>query len=98
MDAIEGVGLAIGEVVQDIGDGPLAWRVGARELLAVEREALQRFVPSPFKLLNKARTTSSRLTNRLKQRRGHGLPEHDAGRRPRRLLQAVVRRYRVQTG
>src|SRR5205823_8153933 len=39
----------------------LAWRVGARQVPTVEREALQRLVPSPFKLLNKVRAPSSRL-------------------------------------
>src|SRR5947199_3976761 len=61
-DAIKEDGLAIGEVVQDIADRPLAWRVGARQLPTVEREALQRLVPSPFKLLNKVRAPSSWLT------------------------------------
>src|SRR6266480_3379695 len=57
-DAIKEDGLAIGEVVQDIADGPLAWRVGARQVHTVEREARQRLVPSPFKLLNKVRVPS----------------------------------------
>src|SRR5207302_7878583 len=60
-DAIKEDGLAIGEVVQDIADGPLAWRVGARQVPTVEREALQRLVPGPFKLLNKVRAPSRRL-------------------------------------
>jgi hypothetical protein len=58
-DAIEEDGLAIGEVMQDIGDGPLAWAVGAREIALGEREALQRLVASPFKLLNEVRAPSS---------------------------------------
>ena len=61
-DAIKEHGLAIGEMVQDIADRPLAWRVGARQVLTVEREPLQRLVPSPFELLNKVRAPSSRLT------------------------------------
>ena len=60
-DAIEEDGLAIGEVMQDVGDGPFARRVSARQVRAVEREALQRLVPSPFQLLNKVRAPSSRL-------------------------------------
>jgi hypothetical protein len=63
-DAIKVDGLVIGEVVQDIADGPLAWRVGARQVPRVEREALQRLVPSPFKLLNNVRVPSSGLTDR----------------------------------
>ncbi len=57
-DAIEEDALAVGEVVQDIGDGPLARPVGARQVLTVEREALQRLVPSPFQLLDKVRAPS----------------------------------------
>ncbi len=60
-DAIEEDGLAIGEVMQEIADGPLAWSVSVRQVAAVEREALQRLVPSPFQLLNKVRAPSSRL-------------------------------------
>ena len=47
--------------MQDIADGPLAWRVGARQVPTVQREAFQRLVPSPFKLLNKVRGPSIRL-------------------------------------
>ncbi len=47
--------------MQDVGDGPFARRVSARQVRAVEREALQRLVPSPFQLLNKVRAPSSRL-------------------------------------
>ncbi len=47
--------------MQEITDGPLAWSVRARQVAAVEREALQRLVPSPFQLLNKVRAPSSRL-------------------------------------
>src|SRR5438309_1742694 len=36
--------------MQDIADRPLAWRVGARQVPTVEREALQRLVPR-FELL-----------------------------------------------
>jgi hypothetical protein len=35
-DAIEGDGLVIREVMQDIRDGPLAWAVCAREIALVE--------------------------------------------------------------
>jgi len=55
MDAIEEHGLAVGEMVQDIPDGPLAWRVCSREVAVTEREAFQRFVSGPFKLSNKER-------------------------------------------
>ena len=63
-DAIEENGLAVGEVVQDITDGPLAWRVCSREVAMTEREAFQRLVSGPFKLSNKLRADSSRLTDR----------------------------------
>src|SRR5258705_8141910 len=36
-DPIERDGLVIGEVMQDIRDGPFAWAVGAREVALVER-------------------------------------------------------------
>ena len=55
--------------MQDMTDRPLAWGVGAREVPTVEREALQRLVPSPFKLLNEMREPSSRLRIALKLRR-----------------------------
>ena len=63
-DAIEGDGLVIGEVMQDIRDGPFAWAVGAREVALVEREALQRLVSGSFELPNELRIDSSRLTDR----------------------------------
>ena len=63
-DAIEENGLAVGEVVKDITDGPLAWRVCSREVAMIEREAFQRLVSGPFKLSDKLRTDSSCLTDR----------------------------------
>jgi len=52
-DAIERNGLVIREVVQDMTDGPLAWRVGSREVARLKREAFQRLVSCPFKLSDK---------------------------------------------
>ncbi len=47
--------------MQEIANVPLAWSISARQVATVEREALQRLVPSPFQLLNKVRAPSSRL-------------------------------------
>ena len=59
-DAIEEHRLAVGEVVQNVPDGPLAWCVGAPHVARREREAFQRLVSSPFKLSNKIHAAAGR--------------------------------------
>jgi hypothetical protein len=49
-DAIEENRLAVGEVVEDESDGPLAWLVGTHEIALVEREVFQRLVSGGFEL------------------------------------------------
>jgi hypothetical protein len=78
-DPVEDDRLAIGEVVQDVLDRPLAGRVGPSEVTLVEREVRQRLFPRPLQIPNELCAQAVPLACRARQMRAPVRPH------PRRI-------------
>src|SRR5215213_2113348 len=77
-NALEKNRLAIGEVVENKSDGPLAWSICARQIERVEREVSQRLVSGFLEVLYELHTKSY----------------SDEARRPRRALVCLLLQLR----